>query len=173
MKKTVIILISFVFGVFGCTSQKKLAKDVPFTIQKPTCQQFAAGREEGGSGFVLRIPIGEMETTDISFKEVFFRGHVLASEMVKEAEGTVLLCEFKNKVAGKKPDLIMDADPKQEIGNQPPEMIKEKDKEFPFELAPDEAVISFVKGDSNKVIYHKIGGIKDKEPIQYLSRPKN
>lgn len=173
MKKTIIILISFVLGVFGCTSQKKLASDAPFTIEKPTCQQFSAGREEGGSGFILRIPMGEMATTDISFKDIFFRGHVLPAEMVKETAGVVLLCEFKNKPAGKKPDLIMDADPKQEIGNQPPEMISENDKEFPFELAPDEAVISFTEGNSNKVIYHKIGGVKDKEPQVYPSRPKN
>ncbi|MBT8264237.1 MAG: hypothetical protein KJN75_02770 [Muriicola sp.] len=173
MKKTIIIVLSIVFGVFGCTSQKKLTSDVPFTIKKPTCQQFTAGREEGGSGFVLRIPIGDMAITDVSYKEVFFRGHVLPVEIVKEATGMVLLCEYKNKPAQKKPDLIMDADPKKEIGNQPPEMITKKDKEFPFELAPDEAVISFIEANSNKVIYYKIGSIKDIEPQVYPSRPKN
>ena len=173
MKKTVIILTSFILGLFGCNSQKKLASEVPFIIDKPSCQQYAAGREEGGSGFVLRIPIAGMATTDVSFKEVFFRGYILSPEMVKEADGMVLLCEFKNPVAAKKTDIIMDADPKQEIGNQPPEMIAKKVKEFPFKLAPDEAVISFIEGSSNKAIYHKIGGIKDKEPLMYPSRPKN
>lgn len=173
MKKTLIILTSFIFGLFGCTSQKKLTSDVPFTLEKPSCQQYAAGREEGDSGFVLRIPIAGIATTDVSFKDVFFRGHVLSPEMVKEATGMVLLCEFKNSAATIKPDIIMDADPKQEIGNQPPEMITKKVKEFPFQLAPDEAVISFIEGSSNKVIYHKIGGIKDKEPLMYPSRPKN
>jgi len=52
-------------------------------------------------------------------------------------------------------------------------MITKKIKEFPFELAPDEAVISFVEESSNKVIYYKITGIKDKEPLLYPSRPKN
>ena len=173
MKKTAIILTSFIFGLFGCNSQKKLASDVPFTIEKPSCQQYAAGREEGGTGFVLRIPIATMATADLSFMEVYFRGHVLPSEMVKEATGMVLLCEFKNPATYKKPDIIMHADTKQEIGNQPPMMITKKGKEFPFKLAPDEAVISFVEKDSNKVTYYKISGIKDKEPQMYLTRPKN
>ena len=173
MKKTVIILTSFIFGLFGCASQKKLSSDVSFKIEKPSCQQYAAGREEGGSGFVLRIPITTVATPDVSFKEVYFRGHTLNSELVKEATGMVLICEFKNLAAYKKPDIIMHADPKQEIGNQPPMMITKKDREFPFKLAPDEAVISFNEAGSKKASYYKISGIKDKEPLMYPTRPKN
>ena len=173
MKKSIIIAASFILGLFGCTSQKKIVENAPFVIDKPSCQQFAAGREEGGSGFVLKIPIASVTEAEVTFGDVYFRGHVLSSTTQKEGNKQVLICEFTNKKDGPKPDIIMHADPMEEIGNQPPSISKQQEKEFPFELAKDEAVLSFRAKGKNKWKFYKISGVKDKEPLIYPERPKN
>jgi hypothetical protein len=65
----------------------------------------------------------------------------------------------------------MHSDPKKEVGNQPPGSISKKDKEFPFELKKDEAVISYKNsaGDpqKSKITYFKITGIKTKPSLIY------
>ena len=61
----------------------------------------------------------------------------------------------------------MHDDPMEEVGNQPPaEIIKKED--YPFELKPDEAVITY--RHKGKTRYVKIGDIKDKSPMIFQGR---
>ncbi len=166
MKYSVVIMVVMLFGMGGCSSQKKLTKKAPFIVEKPSCTAFAEGREASGSGFILRLPVTIQTNDEIAFEKVFFRGHVLDSEWVIEEGKQILLCRYKKKVKVK-PDIIMHDDPMEEVGNQPPaEIIKKED--YPFELKPDEAVITY--RHKGKTRYVKIGDIKDKSPMIFQGR---
>ena len=74
--------------------------------------------------------------------------------------GWIATANFKNQNR-EKPDMVMHADSKKEVGNKPP-MTKEK---FPFELEADQCVLSFLDGDTVK--YYKVKNIKEKKPKMF------
>jgi len=172
MRKIPVLTIVVLFGLFGCSSQKKLVQEAPFTIKDPSCQDYAAGREEGGSGFTLSLPIAD-NVEDVTFEEIYFRGHIMKPSLVQNENGSVLVCDHKNENPNVKPDIIMHADPKEEIGNQPPSLLKPDQREFPFELEKDEVVISYREKGKKRMQYFKMKGVKEKLPLVYPSRPKN
>lgn len=172
MRKIFVLPIVLLFGLFGCTSQKNLVQEAPFTIKNPSSQDYAAGREEGGSGFTLSLPIADNEG-DVTFEEIYFRGHIMKPSLVQNENGSVLECVHRNENPKVKPDIVMHADPKEEIGNQPPSLLKSDQKEFPFELDKDEVVISYREKGKKRILYFKMKGVKEKLPLVYPSRPKN
>ena len=172
MNKIPLLSIVILFGLFGCSSQKKMVQEAPFTITNPSCQDYTAGKEEEGSGFTLSLPIADNEE-DITFEEVYFRGHMMKPTLVQNEKGSVLECVYKNENTKVKSDMIMHADPKEEIGNQPPSLLELDQKEFPFELEKDEVVVSYREKGKKRIQYFKIKGVKEKLPLIYPSRPKN
>ena len=172
MIKAPVFTFILLFALLGCSSQKKLVDQTPFTVDGPSCQDFAAGREEGGSGFTLNIPITGYEG-NVTFGEVYFRGHVLQPTLEQNEKGTTLVCVYKNESPGKMHEIVMHADPTQEIGNQPPSLQKSEPADFPFELGKDEAVISYLENGKKKKFFYKIKEVKEKLPLVYPSRPKN
>ena len=58
------LLIVSVVSLYGCSSQKKFTMEAPFTINNPAYQQYAGGREESGTGFILQFPV-DMETGNL------------------------------------------------------------------------------------------------------------
>lgn len=172
MKKIPFYTFIVLFGLFGCSSQKKLSSDAPFTITAASCQDFASGREEGGTGFTLEFPF-EGEVSSIDFQKVYFRGHILNPEL-KTLEGTtVLVCRYEKNKADEGKGMVMHADPREEIGNQPPAMLKDNQEDYPFKLNEGEAVIQYSLIGKKKVNYFKLTGVKEKMPVQYPSQPKN
>ncbi len=169
MKYSVVILVAMLYGMSGCSSQKKLVKQAPFTVEKPSCTSFVGGREASGSGFVLRLPVVMQTDTKITFEKVYFRGHILDAEWETEDGKQIVQCRYERKPSDKK-DFIMHDDPVMEVGNQPPGEIKDKE-DFPFELKPDEAVIAYTH--NGKIRYTKISGVKDKSPEILPGRENN
>ena len=169
MKYSLPLVIVILFGISGCSSQKKLVSDAPFRIENPSCTPYSGGMEESGSGFVLRMGVSINAGEDVDFETVYFRGHTLDPEVIIEEGKQYLQCRYVHKKQSK-PDIVMHADTRKEVGNQPPAE-KVGLKEFPFELKPDEAVIEYrYKG---KTRYTKIGGIKDKMPDLLPAIQKN
>jgi hypothetical protein len=170
MKNTSIIILA-VFSLYGCSSQKKLTPEPPFSINSPSYQKYVGGREESATGFKLQLPVEVNAGHEIKFLEVFFMGHVLESELEEEGEDRRVVCDYKDPVENKKPDIIMHSDPKEEVGNQPPASINKLNEDFPFDLNEDEAVLSYqiIGGDrqKGKVNYFKITGIKKKPSLIY------
>lgn len=159
MRTVTYILLALGFSISGCSSQKKLVKNPPFELGQATCQSWTGGRAESGSGTKLEVPVDDIPAT-ASLQYAYFRGKA-ASVKLEEKEGQqYAVANFMNK-SGVKPDIVMHADPKEEVGNQPPEL----QEEIPFELKPDECVLSFIEGDTVK--YVKIAGIKEKKPLIY------
>ena len=169
--KNASILIVTIFSLYGCSSQKKFVTAPPFSINNPSYQQYAGGREESGTGFIVQFPVDMEAGNEIEFVEVFFRGHVLKAELEEQGENIRIVCNHRNSDQDKKPDIIMHSDPKMEVGNQPPGSISKKDKDFPFELKKDEAVISYktitTEPQKSKITFFKINGIKTKPSLIY------
>lgn len=170
MNYAINIVLVCLITLQGCSSQKKLESSAPFEVENATCQQWVGGKEASGSGFKLQIAVsGNIDSID--FREIFFRGAIMEIQIEQDDRSLTLAGNyFMEKV--NKPDIIMHADPKKEAGNQPPRL-DVKAKDFPFELMPDEAVISFTKNGSDKLRYFKIGGIADKPSRIYPGRPQN
>ncbi len=165
MKKLLLATILLIMGLSGCSSQKKIEAKAPFTVKNATCESFVGGREESGSGFVVKLPIAAEENADITYQKLYFRGHILSLQEGSDEDNMILEAVYR-RAEGSKPDIIMHADPKKEVGNQPPKL-KPRKKDFPFSLNPDQAVIEYTHGGDTK--YFMIEGIKDK-PQRILPR---
>jgi len=111
-------------------------------------QEWTGGTAESGSGHTVKIAIESMQSKEVSMEQLYFRGKV---SDLKEEEGSdgiaYLVAKFTKK---------------QEVKSQ---------KEYPFKLSSDEAVIAY--SYQNKTKFYKISGIKEKDPIIYSSRPQN
>lgn len=154
MKNSVFMSVILIFSFFGCSPQKKLVSTAPVELGTPTCQAWVGGRPEAGSGTLLTFSLEDENLDAQKLQQAYFRGKVTDVKIENTAEGWVAKANFRNGNT-EKPDITMDGDSTKEVGNQPPK-IKEK---FPFELAEDECVISFMDGDSVK--YFKLSNIKE------------
>ena len=96
----------------------------------------------------------------MKLQQAYFRGKI-ADVSLKSNDGSWFAeANFKNTNMGK-PDMVMHADSKKEVGNAPPKL----NEKIPFELQEDECVLSYLDGD--KVKYFKLVGIKEKKPLIY------
>ncbi|MGY8914440.1 MAG: hypothetical protein ACKVJF_05065 [Flavobacteriales bacterium] len=168
MKSIKINILILCIGLTSCSSQKKLQTEVPFDIGMATVQEWMGGKEESGTGYLVTVPILTI-TKDVSFQEIYYHGQVAQVTADTNGEGFMVKGNFVR--ASHKSDLIMHADSKKEVGNQPPSMQEGPIKDFPFDLEPEEAVLSYIV--KNRVKYVKISGIKEKTPLIYSSKPKN
>ncbi|AKA35031.1 hypothetical protein [Flagellimonas lutaonensis] len=160
MKLISYMMFALLFSLSGCSSQKKLVKNPPFEMGDATCQRWVGGRAESGSGLLLNIPVDNAVATNTPLQQAFFRGRV-ADIKVEEKDGEwMAIANFINQ-REEKPDMVMHADPKKEVGNRPPKL----EEKFPFELGPDECVVSYMEDGKTK--YFKITGIKEKKPLTY------
>ncbi|WP_350284141.1 hypothetical protein [uncultured Croceitalea sp.] len=160
MKVFTYTMLAMVFSLSGCSSQKKLTESAPMDLGDATCQAWSGGRAESGSGILLEIPVLAETSNTIELQKAFFRG-MTADITLKTNEGkTMASASFKKQML-ERPDIVMHADPKEEVGNKPPK-VKEV---FPFELGSDECVISYLDGDTVK--YFKVTGIKEKKARIY------
>lgn len=160
MKTITYIVLVLGFSLSGCSSQKKMVENPPFELGNATCQEWKGGRAESGSGLLLEVPLHNENLDQIKLQQAFFRGKIADVTTESGDKGWVAKANFRNP-GMKKPDMVMDADAKKEVGNQPPSG-KEK---FPFELGANECVISYMDGETIK--YFKIEGIKEKAPLLY------
>ena len=154
MKNSLFMSLILVFSFLGCTPQKKVVSEAPVALGAPTCQAWVGGRAESGSGMLLTIPLEDNNLDAQKLQQAYFRGKVADIRIENTAEGWMAKANFKDG-NHQKPDIIMDSDAANEVGNQPPKL-KEK---FPFEIEEDECVISFLDGDSIK--YFKLSDIKE------------
>ena len=167
IKHTIYLVLVLMMGLSGCSSQKKLETQTPFVLGGASYQEWMGGREASGTGSEVRIVLSRMNEEEVSFQNIYFRGKVAKVSVETEDTGMVAIAKF----SGQKPDIVMHADPKKEVGNQPPDLNTQAATEFPFELRKDEAVLSYLEDD--KLKYTKITGVKQKPARIYPSRPQN
>jgi len=156
MKDLYFLSLIVLFGVGGCSSQKKLVENPAFEVVSAQCFKSMPGREESDPQLILEVQVKELPA-DVTSAEVFFRGQVKPYSM-HSMNGESQLTAYFSVDGPAKPDIIMDGDSTKEGGNQPPEL-QPLLKEFPFELGKDEAVFRYKQGD--KYTYFKVSSITD------------
>jgi hypothetical protein len=156
MKELYILSLILLFGLGGCSSQKKLTEQTDFVVQSAKCYKLLQGREESKPQLMLEVEVNQIpEGAEGDY--VFFRGEVKPYTFETVGGRSYLSARFS--VNGpSKPDMVMEGDSQKEGGNQPPSL-QPLLKEFPFELAEDEAVFRYKSG--KKYVYFKVGGIVD------------
>ena len=161
----------FTIGLMSCSSQKSLEQDPPFTVERPTVQYWTGGREESGRGMNFQARFNPVDPAAVGVDSLYFRGRILGLE-VSETETGFLLKASHSEMGWKKPDMIMDADSIRQVGNQPPMPLPPIS--FPFELEPDEAVISYyLRAKPGEKYYTKISGVVEEAPRILPGRPRH
>ena len=131
----------------------------PFQWSEATYQSWVGDKPETDSGLVLEIPI-QSNSTNLKLHKAFFRGKITDIDMKTTDSGIMAQANFMNQMI-KKPNIVMHADSRQEIGNQPPTL----QEAFPFDLEDDECVLSYQEDGKTK--YFKIDGVKEKKSLLY------
>jgi len=148
-------LVLFSFSNCGSsqTTSYKLTQDAPFIIDDVYYQDWVAGVQDGGSGTNVHITFKEF-TEDVRIDSIYFRNKTEKAKSAPQARKQYI-GYFKKRTNR---DIVMDSDSKKEAQNTPP-------KSFTFELADNDAVVSYVKNGTTH--YYKIANMRQKEMLAY------
>ncbi|MGB5404016.1 MAG: hypothetical protein WBN13_08575 [Robiginitalea sp.] len=165
-----ISLLFTVIGLMSCSSQRKIQTEAPFTVERPTVEYWVGGREESGTQMRFQARWNPIDPSAITLDSLYFRGRVMKAESKETETGFLITATFIENWP--KSDIIMHADARQEVGNQPPKRLT-SGKDFPFDLGTDEAVLSYLEGNSSKKRYYRISGVVEKQGRISPERTKN
>lgn len=160
-----LISLSFILlSVSNCGSSQNnksvsFESTPPFTIAEIFAQDWVAGVKEGGSGTNVNVTFENLDENLIIENIYFSKKVFLVRRAAKNPKA--YMGSYKEK-AGR--DIIMDSDPVKEAKNIPP-------IPFPFELEPNEAVISYVENGTTK--FYKVSDVTIKPRIAYPSANPN
>lgn len=135
------VYLLMLIGFMTCKSAK-LEENPPFQINGATYNNWFGG-QQGVSG--MKVIISYSSENPVTFKKILFQNKEATLE-TKEQEGKKYLIGFFDTSTRKGGDLIMDKDPKKEMQNKTPK------KPYPFELKENEAVISYMDGETLKFV---------------------
>ncbi len=136
MKRLLYIQLLF---LFGCVSKETFQTQFPISISDYFYQI------KGNQTYFV-IEFQQSISEEIKLEKLYFRNQTAAIKMIssQKAEANFI-----------KPDLILDANPEKEYGNQPP--IPQKQQ---FQLNSNEAVLEFTQ--SGKIKHYKFMNITEK-----------
>lgn len=132
-----------------------------FEIGNIWFQKWIAGVQGVVSGIHMYLQV-ETNKNHVVFDSLYFRGQKAKLNIGKIG----YIASFKTPLNQKK-DLIMDGDPRQEYGNEPPQ----DDKSVPFKLQENECVIQYTQNGISK--YYKFADVVEKQTEYYPSAPNN
>lgn len=118
-----------------CASSQNTEKTSPMKLTDAYFQKWNSPIKEGGSGFLVYLPIEE--SSDIQLEYAYFKGKKIKLE--RKAREAVYVGKYGSRA--KKKNLIMSSDPKEEYGNELPEL----PEKIPYELKEGECVIEYTK----------------------------
>lgn len=146
------------FVLIQCSCVKPIfQKNPPFTITESHFQEWIGG-QPGVSGTSVHILLSTIDE-NVQPDSLFFNQSKAKIDIKTAEKGYLWVANFRKSAPR---DINMHSEPKEEYGNTPPKM-----EVFPFELARDEAVISYyTKG---KKAYYKIIGLQKKETLFFPS----
>ena len=123
----------------------------PFTIIELGLTPWAAGREEGGTGYFLELTLSEPFTT---LDSVRYKGNsALWKQNSMQVDNAIYTANIQGKNSSQK-ELILDGDSTKEYGNTPPNRTS------------DQVVIFYQYRNKPQVYIHT--KIQRKEPLLYM-----
>lgn len=137
MKKIFSIIVVLILT--GCASKETFQTQFPIPISDNFYQI-----KDNQTHFVIEFQQSISE--DIKLQKLYFRNQKAEVRMVSSQKAEVVFI---------KPDLILDANPENEYGNQPP--IPEKQQ---FQLNSTEAVLEFIQ--NGKIKHYKFTNVVEK-----------
>lgn len=143
------------------SSEKVLDKVQPFKIESATYSDWIGG-VKGVRGTTIKIVVTNM---NVNIDTLYFRGNKIIPELIKLENNKLQI--VGNIINKEKQILVLHSNPKQEYGNKPP---VKTDTNFPFELASDEIVISYIftstpLSDHKMIKYFKIKLTQEKTQL--------
>jgi hypothetical protein len=154
-----ISIIGIIIVFTHCSSAQKLQEQASFEIGEVTYQTWVAGVQGGGSGIHMLINVVSNKN-NVVFDSVYFKGYKAKIEIGK----INYVASIKTEI-NQKEDIVMSNNGKDEFGNKPPL----KEANFPFKLADDECVISYIEKNTTK--YYKVKNLIKKPSEEYPSAP--
>ena len=136
MKRLLYIQLLF---LFGCASNETFQTQFPMPISD--CFYQINGNK---THFVIEFQQSILE--DLKFEKLYFRNQTAKIKMISNQKAEAIFI---------KPDLILDANPEKEYGNQPP--IPQKQR---FQLNSTEAVLEFTQ--NGKIKHYKFTNVAEK-----------
>ena len=136
MKKLLYIQLLF---LLGCASKETFQTQFPI----PISDYFY---EVKGNQTYFLIEFQQSISEDIKLEKLYFRNQTAEIKLISDQKAEAVFI---------KPDLILDANPENEYGNQPP--IPQKQR---FQLNFDEAVLEFTQ--NSKIKHYKFINITEK-----------
>jgi hypothetical protein len=140
---------ALLLGFSQCVSCKETSYQVqtntPFSIEKATYNDWVAGIKGGGSGTNVIVTIKDLDANNVVIDSVYFRGR----KVKVEVKSSNYIGRF-NSYLNQRQDKVLHSDSQKEFGNQGPII----EKEFPFDLEKDEAIISYK--EKRKLKFYKI-----------------
>ncbi|NHF59129.1 hypothetical protein FK220_007245 [Flavobacteriaceae bacterium TP-CH-4] len=158
MKKLLLLLLSI---LSACATKKKLENKAPFSLGEVYAQPWIIEDQPAEVGYDVFIPIRSLDVAKAVLQNLYHKGQMVALVIELQETGHVAIARLDANDF-QKGDIIMHADPKKEVGNQPPILIS---KPLPFELTETQAVISYLQKD--KVRYVMIDGIRINPVVSY------
>ena len=149
-----IVLFALLLNFTNCKTQS-IQQEAPFTIIEKSYFKWAGGKK-GDQGTTIKL-VGNFETTNLGFSNIYFQNYKY--KVIPELRGNTFTL-IGNRSSLKK-DMNMSGNAIDEYGNTPPEL----DKEIPFDLQKDEAVIEY--SINGQVYFHKVAGVKQLETVYY------
>jgi hypothetical protein len=151
----IVILICFT----QCSSAQKLQEKASFELGQVTFQKWVAGIQGGGSGYHMLIHVVSNKN-NVAFDSIYFRGYRAKIDIEK-----INYVAYIKTETNQRKDIIMSNNGNDEFGNKSP--LKESD--FPFKLADNECVISYIENKTTK--YIKVKNLIENPMEEYPSAP--
>lgn len=144
-----------------CGSSQVLETEPPFALDTSHMEPWTAGDANQFSGMNLLFPVKSGK--DVLLDSVYFRNTM--APLIRIQKNSYLVYKATIDTTEAPYDVIMHADPKEEVGNRPSDV-----KRSPFVLKHDEAVITYMDNGQRK--YYKVTGLHTSPAVHYRERPK-
>ena len=164
----ILFSISLFFGtltVSQCSSAQKLESNAPLDFGEVYYQKKAQAVRDLESYLTIFIPIKEVIKNNVELDSVYFKGRS-AKLMVSDKTPNVYYGRFVIKPK-KAEDIILSSEIKDEHQNK----VTMDNTKIPFELLPNQCVISYKQDGKTK--YYKISNIKEKRLKDVPMEPNN
>lgn len=158
MRHIVFVPIFLTLMSFSQCDRDAFDKKAPVDFTKIYYQDWVGGRP-GSEGTIVTL-IAKQPVQELLFDSIYFDKKVAKMEALT-VNGELRLSANFIKRSQKDNDLILSSDPKEEFGNQP----SKASAKIPFELADNEAVISYVINGKKR--YFRLKKIQKAKTLYY------
>lgn len=149
MKKLLLLPVFAIFMSFSKCEKSQVPTKPPSKIKEAYSQNWVGG-QPGVKGTLVTLKL-EKVSSSIVFDSIFFNEKVTKLDVKKSDDYLILTGKFIEDAYPKK-DLILSSDPREEFGNTPPTA----KVTVPFEIAKNEAIISYFKDGEKKYFLLKV-----------------